>query len=121
MLTLLAVALDMKVCIHCMDVKNAFFNGTLDEEIYMGQPQGFEDMENPNFVCEIKKAVYGLKQFPITWYNTIQPVLETVGVSSCPGDNGIFSGNISVEPVLLGIYLNDLVISCSSSSILFQI
>jgi hypothetical protein len=47
-----------------MDVKSAFLNGDLKEEVYMEQPEGFELSDNPDFVCKLKKDLYGLKQAP---------------------------------------------------------
>ncbi|GKE57873.1 retrovirus-related pol polyprotein from transposon TNT 1-94 [Tanacetum coccineum] len=50
-----------------MDVKSAFLNGKLKEEVYVKQPPGFESSEFPNYVCKLNKALYGLKQAPRAW------------------------------------------------------
>jgi len=48
--------------LHQMDVKTAFINGDLEEEVYMDQPKGFVTIRKENFVCKLKKSIYGLKQ-----------------------------------------------------------
>nr|GEV43810.1 retrovirus-related Pol polyprotein from transposon TNT 1-94 [Tanacetum cinerariifolium] len=58
-----------------MDVKTVFFNGILREEVYVSQPNGFVDLENPNHVYKFKKALYGLKQAPQAWYDFLSSFL----------------------------------------------
>ena len=62
--TIIGVAASKGWMLHQMDVKNAFLHGDLQEEVYMEQPQGFEDVNQPSYVCKLKKALYGLKQAP---------------------------------------------------------
>ena len=52
-----------------MDVKTAFLNGVVEEEVYVEQPLGFETHDRETHVCKLKKALYGLKQEPRTWYD----------------------------------------------------
>ncbi|GJR51373.1 retrovirus-related pol polyprotein from transposon TNT 1-94 [Tanacetum coccineum] len=58
-----------------MDVKTAFLNGNLQEEVFVSQPEGFEDPDNPTHVYRLKKALYGLKQAPRAWYDTLSKFL----------------------------------------------
>jgi hypothetical protein len=51
-----------------MDVKSSYLNGDIKEEVYMEQLEGFQLSDNPDFVCKIKKSLYGLKQDPHAWY-----------------------------------------------------
>ena len=58
-----------------MDVKSAFLNDILSEEVYVEQPKGFEDSKFPNHVYGLKKALYGLKQTPRDWYERLTTYL----------------------------------------------
>nr|GEV70679.1 retrovirus-related Pol polyprotein from transposon TNT 1-94 [Tanacetum cinerariifolium] len=71
----LAFATYMNFTIYQMDVKSAFLNGKLKEEVYVKQPPGFESNEFPNHVCKLDKALYGLKQDPRAWYETLSTFL----------------------------------------------
>nr|GFA72187.1 hypothetical protein [Tanacetum cinerariifolium] len=60
----LAYAAHKNMVVYQMDAKTAFLNGNLREEVYVSQPDGFVDQDNPNHVDKLKKALYGLKQAP---------------------------------------------------------
>nr|GFB09474.1 hypothetical protein [Tanacetum cinerariifolium] len=65
----------MNVIVYQMDVKTAFLNGIMREEVYVSQPDGFVDQDNLNHVYKLKKALYGLKQAPSAWYNLLSKFL----------------------------------------------
>nr|GEU85301.1 hypothetical protein [Tanacetum cinerariifolium] len=67
----LAYAAHKNMVVYHMDVKTTFFNGNLREEVYVSQPDGFVDQDNPNHVYKLKKALYGLKQAPCAWYDML--------------------------------------------------
>ncbi|GJW73666.1 retrovirus-related pol polyprotein from transposon TNT 1-94 [Tanacetum coccineum] len=67
----IANAASKKMTIYQMDVKTAFLNGELKEEVYVSQPEGFVDPDHPTHVYRLKKALYGLKQAPRAWYDTL--------------------------------------------------
>ncbi|GJS78671.1 retrovirus-related pol polyprotein from transposon TNT 1-94 [Tanacetum coccineum] len=69
--TFIANAVSKNMVIYQVDVKTAFLNDELKEEVYVSQPEGFVDPDHPTHVCRLKKALYGLKQAPMAWYNTL--------------------------------------------------
>nr|GFC91978.1 hypothetical protein [Tanacetum cinerariifolium] len=94
-----------------MDVKTAFLNGNLREEVYVSQPDGFMDPDNPNHVHKLKKALYGLKQAPRAWYDMLSSFLLSQDFSKGSVDPTLFirrNGNdlllISQNP--RGIFIN---------------
>ena len=67
------------ILLYQMDVKSAFLNGEIEEEVYVMQPPGFEDPKNPDMVYRLHKALYGLKQAPHAWYETLKDFLLKKG------------------------------------------
>ncbi|GJW99647.1 retrovirus-related pol polyprotein from transposon TNT 1-94, partial [Tanacetum coccineum] len=74
-----------------MDVKTAFLNGILREEVYVSQPDGFVDQDNPNHVYKLKKALYELKQAPQAWYDLSSSFLLSQKFSKCAVDPTLFT------------------------------
>ncbi|GJU21873.1 retrovirus-related pol polyprotein from transposon TNT 1-94 [Tanacetum coccineum] len=70
----LAFAAHMNMVVYQMDVKTAFLNGNLQEEVYVSQSNGFVDPDNPNHVYKLKKALYGLKQASRAYFDSCDPV-----------------------------------------------
>jgi len=62
-----------------MVVKSAFLNGYINEEVYVEQPPSFEDDKKPNHVYKLRKALYGMKQAPIAWYERLRDFLLSKG------------------------------------------
>ena len=76
---LLAYACAHNIKLYQMDVKSAFLNGYIKEEVYVEQPPGFEDDKKPNPVYKLKKALYGLTQAPRAWYERLRDFLLSRG------------------------------------------
>ncbi|GKF13559.1 retrovirus-related pol polyprotein from transposon TNT 1-94, partial [Tanacetum coccineum] len=74
-LLFLSYASYMDYTVYQMDVKSAFLYGTIEEEVYVNQPLGFEDPKFPNKVYKVEKALYGLHQAPRAWYETLSTYL----------------------------------------------
>ena len=77
--TVLVVAAQHGWIIYQMDIKSAFLNGYVDEEIYVEQPQGFEIAGKENKVYKLKKALYGLNKAPRAWYSRIDTYFQQKG------------------------------------------
>ncbi|KAA0068054.1 gag-pol polyprotein [Cucumis melo var. makuwa] len=78
---LLAISCIHKFKLYQMDVKSAFLNGYLNEEVYVAQPKGFVDSEHLKHVYKLNKALYGLKQAPRAWYERLTIYLRSKGYS----------------------------------------
>ena len=87
---LIAFAAFMEFKLYQMDVKSAFLNGYLKEEVYVMQPPGFENSEFPNHVFKLDKALYGLKQAPRAWYERLSNFLLENDFRRGKVDNTLF-------------------------------
>jgi len=88
--TVLSLTISNDWFIHQLDVKNAFLNGHISETIYMHQPPGFRDKEEPDHVCLLKKSLYRLKQAPRAWYHCFTTFVSTIGFTQSLCDNSLF-------------------------------
>jgi hypothetical protein len=88
--TLIDVAASYDLIIHHMDVKTAFLNGELDEEIYMDQPEGFIADGQENKVCRLIKSLYGLKQAPKQWHEKFDNTLAAAGFAVNESDTCVY-------------------------------
>nr|GFC82949.1 retrovirus-related Pol polyprotein from transposon TNT 1-94 [Tanacetum cinerariifolium] len=76
--------------VYQMDVKTAFLNGILWEEVYVSQPDEFVDPDNPNYVYKLKKTLYGLKQAPRVWYDMLSSFMISQDFSKGSVDPTLF-------------------------------
>nr|GEX88541.1 hypothetical protein [Tanacetum cinerariifolium] len=103
----LAYAAHKNMVVYQMDVKIAFLNGNLREEVYVSQPDGFVDQDNPNHVYKLKKALYGLKQAPHAWYDTLSSFLISQDFSKGSVDPTLFIRRNGNDLLLVQIYVDD--------------
>ncbi|GJV03819.1 putative ribonuclease H-like domain-containing protein [Tanacetum coccineum] len=92
-----------------MDVKSAFLYGTIEEEVYVCQPPGFEDPEFPNKVYKVEKALYGLHQAPRAWYETLSTYLLENGFRRGTIDKTLFIGKDKDDILLVQVYVDDII------------
>ncbi|GJZ58082.1 retrovirus-related pol polyprotein from transposon TNT 1-94 [Tanacetum coccineum] len=102
-----ACALDFKL--FQMDVKSAFLNGFINEEVYVAQPLGFIDFKKPDHVYKLKKALYGLKQAPKAWYDRLKAFLIKHEYKIGMVDNTLFTKKKSSNLIIVQIYVDDII------------
>nr|GFB60661.1 retrovirus-related Pol polyprotein from transposon TNT 1-94 [Tanacetum cinerariifolium] len=95
--------------IYQMDVKTAFLNGELKEEVYVSQLEGFVDPDHPTYVYHLKKALYGLRQAPRAWYDTLLQFLLNNNFSKRAVDLTLLTQKTSKHILLVPIYVDDII------------
>ncbi|GJV35765.1 retrovirus-related pol polyprotein from transposon TNT 1-94 [Tanacetum coccineum] len=104
-----------------MDVKTAFLNGELKEEVYVSQPEGFVDPDRPHHVYRLKKALYGLKQAPRAWYDTLSKFLLAQGFSKGVVDPTLFIRKTGKHTLRVQIYVDDIIFASTDPKDCLQI
>jgi hypothetical protein len=115
---ILSLAVHFEWDIRQLDVSNAFLHGFLAEEVYMEQPQGFRDKDNPDFVCRLHKAIYGLKQAPRAWFTRLSTFLLDLGFHASLVDTSLFifiSGTIQIYML---VYVDDIILTGTHTSVI---
>ena len=92
-----------------MDVKNAFPNGNLSEEVYMQPPPGLSVESNK--VCHLRRALYGLKQAPRVWYAKFSSTISRLGYMASHYDFALFLRRTDKGTILLLLYVDDMIIT----------
>jgi transposase InsO family protein len=109
---LIALAAHESWEIHHMDVKTAFLNGDLKEEVYVAQPPGFEIEGKEQKVLKLHKALYGLKQAPRAWNEKLDKTLVDLGFEKCPREPAMYRRS----KLIVGVYVDDLIITGPSTT-----
>ncbi|GJV29648.1 retrovirus-related pol polyprotein from transposon TNT 1-94 [Tanacetum coccineum] len=105
----IAYAAQKNITIFQMDVKTAFLNGPLKEEVYVSQPEGFIDQEFPDHVYRLKKALYGLKQAPRAWYDKLSSFIIEHGFTKGIIDPTLFTRRHGEDILLVQVYVEDII------------
>ena len=119
---LLAIACHLRFKVYQMDVKSAFLNGILQEEVYVEQPKGFEDPQHPEHVYYHRKALYGLKQAPRAWYERLTSYLLACGFKRGGVDMTLFVRRDDGAILVAQVYVDDIVFgsTCSKHAHYFE-
>ncbi|KAM2022235.1 hypothetical protein ACFX16_044164 [Malus domestica] len=107
---LLSVVVNHEWPLFQMDVKNAFLHGDLEEEVYMKLPPGHPREDEPNKVCKLHKAIYGLKQSPRAWHSKLSSILQVAGFKRSHADFSLFVRSGVLGKLVVLIYVDDLII-----------
>jgi hypothetical protein len=102
--------------LYQMDLKSAFLNGPIKEEVYIEQPLGFENSEYPNHVYKLSKALYGLKQALRAWYKCLRDFLITNGFKVGKDDPTLFTKTIAKDLFICQIYVDDIIFGSTNKS-----
>ncbi|GKD43021.1 retrovirus-related pol polyprotein from transposon TNT 1-94, partial [Tanacetum coccineum] len=111
-----ANAVNKNITIFQMDVKTAFLNAELKEEVYVSQPEGFVDQDNPSYVYKLKKARYDLKQAPHAWYDMLSSFLISQHFSKAAVDPTLFTREARND-LLLQIYVDDIIFASTNTAL----
>uniref|UniRef100_A0A2N9G595 Integrase catalytic domain-containing protein n=1 Tax=Fagus sylvatica TaxID=28930 RepID=A0A2N9G595_FAGSY len=115
---ILSLAVSHNWPLQQLDVKNAFLHGTLKEEVYMAQPQGYVDSSHPHYVCKLHKSIYGLKQAPRAWFESFTTQLLHLGFIASTADSSLFIYHHHTVIAYLLLYVDDIVLTSNSTSFL---
>ncbi|KAK1628923.1 hypothetical protein QYE76_003238 [Lolium multiflorum] len=107
---LLAIAAFFDYEIWQMDVKTAFLNGDIEEELYMVQPKGFVDPKNADKVCKLQRSIYGLKQASRSWNRRFDKVIKDFGFIQCHGEACIYKKVSGSSVAFLILYVDDILL-----------
>ena len=106
--------------LHQMDVKTAFLNGDLNEEVYMMQPEGFVANDSGKLVCRLKKSIYGLKQASRQWYLKFHSVVASYGFVENKVDKCIYCKVSGRKFIFLILYVDDILLASSDLGLLHE-
>jgi hypothetical protein len=107
---LLAVVAARDMELHQLDVKTAFLNGELEEEIYMQQAQGYKE-GGPGMVCHLKKTLYGLRQTPRAWHTRLKVELEALGFRASETDPALFVKGAGRQATYVLVWVDDILVA----------
>ncbi|KAI5328948.1 hypothetical protein L3X38_028345 [Prunus dulcis] len=116
--TLVAVAAQRNWNMFQLDVKSAFLNGVLNEEVYVDQPSGFVMQGSEDKVYKLKKALYGLKQAPRAWYDEINSYFIKTGFYRSPSEATLYTKMSTSGILIVTLYVDDIIYTGSSKEMM---
>ena len=115
--TLIALSAKYGLRLEQLDVTTAFLNGELEQEIYMSQPEGFVVPGKENYVCKLKRSIYGLKQSPRCWNETVHTFLSDNNFRQADSDPCIYVNREDYGSILIvAVYVDDIIVASKTDS-----
>ena len=108
---LLALAANRGWQVHHLDVKTAFLNSDLVEEVYVSQPDGYVKEGKEQMVLKLSKALYGLRQAPRAWNVKLDKSLKKLGFQKCATEPAVYKRGSGSGTLILGVYVDDLIVT----------
>jgi hypothetical protein len=108
---ILAIVANLNLELYQMDVKTAFLNGELDEEIYMDQPIGFVAKGQERKMCKLKRSIYGLKQSSRQWYLRFHQAILLNGFTMIEEDHCVYTKRSKGSFIILSLYVDDILLA----------
>nr|KYP44288.1 Retrovirus-related Pol polyprotein from transposon TNT 1-94 [Cajanus cajan] len=106
--------------VYHLDVKYAFLNGYLQEEIFVEQPEGFQVKGQEEKVYKLKKALYGLKQAPRAWYSRIDDYLQNLGFIKSPSEATLYVKMMDTNLIIVSVYVDDLLVIGNEEKLIME-
>ena len=116
--SLLAIASQHGLVVHQMDVKTAFLNGELKEEIFMRQPEGFISQGEEMLVCKLKRSLYGLKQSAKCWNDELDRQLARMDFTQSDSDPCIYIRYSDNRIFIIAVYVDDIILASESDEMM---
>ena len=101
-----------------MDVKTAFLNGEITEDVYVAQPEGFVKEGKEHMVYKLIKALYGLRQAPRAWYTKLNTCLINLGFVRCSYEHAVYTKGMRSESLIVAVYVDDLLVTGTKVSLI---
>jgi hypothetical protein len=111
---ILAIVASLDLELHQMDVKTAFLNGNLEEEIYMEQPVGFVAEGQEHKVCKLLRSIYGLKQSSRQWYIRFHQAIISFDFEMIDEDHCVYVKRSKEKFVILSLYVDDILLASNN-------
>jgi hypothetical protein len=97
-----------------LDVQNTFLHGLLEEDVFMRQPPSYEDKSSPNYICNLDKALYSLKQAPRAWYSRLSLKLQELGFTPSKTGTSLFYYHKGKQTIFILVCVDDVIVASSS-------